>query len=339
MRLFAYGPDRVEEHPLRRVAEVDPFLERFPVVWLDVTGLADTALIAEIGKRFRLHELALEDVVNVHQRAKVERYGDFEFVVARAVEYGEEVVSEQISLFLGERFVVTFQERPGDDWEPVRERIRGGHPKMRSSGVDYLVYSLLDAIVDGYFPVLEVLGERLDALEDEVLHAPTAATVAHAHQIRRDLLLLRRAIWPQREVFHALSREANPLISDETRLFLRDCYDHVIQIIDLVENYREIVTGLQDLYLSSVNNHLNEIMKVLTMMATLFIPLSFITGLYGMNFHVDVSPFNMPELRWYWGYPFALGLMATTAVAFLAFFRHKGWIGKGRTAHEGRRDR
>lgn len=334
MYLFAFGPDGFEERPIEHPSEVDRFLKRFPVVWLDVTGLGNAELLFAIGKHFHLHELALEDVVNVTQRPKIDRYGDVEFVVLRAVHYREALETEQISLFLGERSLITFQESPGDDWEPIRERIRAGHPLLRSSGADYLAYSLLDAVVDGYFPVLEVLGELLETLEDEILNTPSSAAIARAHIIRRDLLLLRRAIWHQRDVFHGLSREMTPRIREDTRLFLRDCYDHVLQILDLVENYRELVADLQDLYLSSVNYRLNEIMKVLTMMATIFIPLSFITGIYGMNFDGSVSPYNMPELRWRWGYPFALGLMATVGLGFVLFFRRKGWLGLKRSKKE-----
>lgn len=330
IRLFAFGPDGFEERFIERPSEVERFLERFPVVWLDVTGLGNAELLRAIGEHFHLHELALEDVVNVHQRPKVDRYGNVELIVLRAVTYRGALETEQISVFLGERCVLTFQERSGDDWEPIRERIRAGHPFLRSSGADYLAYSLLDAIVDGYFPVLEVLGELLEGLEDEILDAPSSATIARVHSVRRDLLLLRRAIWYQRDVFLGLSREMTPRIREETRLFLRDCYDHVIQIIDLVENYRELVADLQDLYLSSVNNRLNETMKVLTMVATIFMPLSFIAGVYGMNF-------DMPEFRWRWGYPFALGLMGAVALGFVFFFRYKGWLDAKRSTKGGAR--
>jgi magnesium transporter len=235
-------------------------------------------------------------------------------------------ITEQISMFLGERVLLTFQERPGDCFDPVRTRLRAARGQIRNRQIDYLAYTLLDAVIDGYFPVLEGLGERLEDLEDRVIAAPADLEVARIHEIRRELLTIRRAVWPQREMVNALTRESSHYVTDQTRPYLRDCYDHTIQLMDIIETYREIATGLVDVYLSSVSTRLNEVMKVLTIIATIFIPLSFITGLYGMNFDTAASPWNMPELAWYWGYPMALGLMAVVAAGLLYYFYRKGWL-------------
>jgi magnesium transporter len=234
--------------------------------------------------------------------------------------------TEQVSLFLGSSYVLTFQERPGGDlFEPVRQRLRQAHGKIRSSGADYLAYALLDAAIDGYFPVLETLGERLAALEEAVLTAATREPLREVYAMRLTLSTLRRILWPLREAVHACERSDTALVTATTRLFLRDCYDHVLQVLDVLENYRELVAGLTETYLSAQSNRLNEVMKVLTMISTIFMPLSFVAGIYGMNFHTEKSPWNMPELDWVFGYPFSLLVMATIAIAFLIFFRRKGW--------------
>jgi magnesium transporter len=241
---------------------------------------------------------------------------------------------EQMSLFLGEDFVVTFQERPGDCLENVRERLRQGRARIRGSGPDYLTHAILDAIVDSYFPILETIGERLEQLEAAILARPTQRQVARLHALKRDLLAFRRDVWPLREVINTLVRGETPLVAASNRVYFSDCYDHAIQAIDLVESYRDIASGLMDLYLSSVSNRMNEVMKVLTIMATIFIPLSFIAGLYGMNFNSERSPWNLPELNWYLGYPYALALMAVIAVVMLIYFRRKEWIGPGRRSSQ-----
>lgn len=332
LQLIAYGPDGFAEQAGPDLAAVRQALERWPVTWLNVDGLGDEQVIAGIGELFGLHKLALEDVLHVHQRPKVEEYPDNLFVVLRLPEPGERLDTEQISLFLGANFVVTFQERPGDAFEPVRERIRLGKGTLRGAGPDYLAYALIDAGIDSAFPVLEQCGERLESLEDEVVERPRHGAVAAIHAVKRDLLTLRRGVWPLREMLGTLSREPSPLVRAETRLFLRDCNDHAVQILELVETYREISSGLLDIYLSSISNRTNEIMKVLTIIATIFIPLGFFASLYGMNFDPDASPWNMPELRWRWGYPAALGLMAAVAAGLLVWFRRRGWLGDPETA-------
>jgi magnesium transporter len=243
--------------------------------------------------------------------------------------------SEQVSLFLGPDFVVTFQERPGDCLEPVRERIRKKVARIRDAGPGYLTYSILDAVIDHFFPLLEAYGERLETLEDRIILRPDRSVVAEIHDMKRELLYVRRAIWPQREALNTLVRDDIPHISAETRLYLRDCYDHCVRLIDLVETYREVCSDLMDLYLSSISNRMNEIMKVLTIISTLFIPLTFVVGVYGMNFDT-ASPWNMPELKWYFGYPLCLALMAAITVGQIFFFRRKGWIGQPRLPPDNR---
>jgi magnesium transporter len=328
IRVLAYGPEAIAERAVESPQQVRDFLNAWPVIWVNVEGLGDAAIISQLGDIFGLHRLALEDVINVHQRAKVEQYGEHHFIVARMVMLRERLETEQVSLFLGRNFVLTFQEGlPGDCLEPVRDRLRKGQSRIREAKTDYLAYSLLDAVVDSYFPVLEEYGEQLETLERELLTRPATDTITRIHEIKRDLLTLRRVIWPQREALNVLLRNELPLITHETRVHLRDCYDHTVQLIDLVETYRELSADLTDVYLSSISNRTNEIMRVLTVIATIFLPLTFIAGIYGMNFDTGASSWNMPELNWYWGYPFSLAVMALVALTQLAFFWRRGWIG------------
>ncbi len=300
------------------------------VTWIDVVGLHDVELLRHLGERFGLHALALEDVLNTGQRPKAEDYDDHHFVVMRLFHVLEEaggiLEGEQISIFLGDDFVLTFQEIRGDFFEPVRARIRQGKGRIRSMGADYLAYALLDSLVDHFFPVLEHLGDRIEALEDEVMTEPGRDTVQRIHGVKKELLLLRRAAWPQREVLATLERFESDRIGRETRIFLRDCYDHAVQIMDMVETYRDLATGLLDIYLSTVSNRMNEVMKVLTVMASIFIPITFLAGVYGMNFDPDAGPWSMPELDWAWGYPAFWGVTLVVVAGLLWFFKRKDWI-------------
>jgi magnesium transporter len=327
IRVVSFGPEDCQTQDTADPASALAAVGKQPVTWIDVQGLGNAEPILELGKRFGLHPLALEDVVNTHQRPKVEDYGEYLFIVAKMLHSEETLEMEQVSVFLGKNFVITFQEAGGNGLEHVRKRLLAGKCRLRQSGADYLAYAMLDAIVDGYFPVLEQYGEKLDDLDDAIADHPTRDMMVRLHDMRSHLLILRRAVWPLREALGALAREPNRLVSDDTRVFLRDCYDHTVQIIDLIETSREMCSDLRDFYLSAVNNQMNEIMKVLTIIATIFIPLSFIAGVYGMNFNPEVSPWNMPELRWAFGYPFALGLMALVAGGLLWFFRRRRWIG------------
>jgi magnesium transporter len=322
------------DHEERTDATIDDILEvraKFKKVWINVDGLGDATIVQKIGEIFHLHKLALEDVLSVHQRPKVDHFADHIFIVVReplilatSGPTKSHFETDQVSIFLGTDYVITFQERKGDCLGPVRDRIRKSRGKVCVLGPDYLVYSILDAVIDAYFPLLEDHGERLEELEDSAISHPTRKTMQEIHAARRELLLMRRAVWPAREAVGALVRDHTDLISDETRIYLRDAYDHLVQLIDMLENYRELGADLMDIYLSSMSHKLNEVMKVLTIIATIFIPLGFIASVFGMNFKY------MPELDWKYGYPASLGVMLTVALFMLAWFWRRGWIGHGR---------
>ncbi len=332
LALIAFDGESLVERS-GKLEDLEPFLSAGPgraVRWLDVTGIGNTEVIEAVGRRFGLHPLAIEDVVHVHQRAKVEAFPNHIFVTLRMIERaptpGGRIETEQFSLFIGDGWLLTFQERPGDVFGPARDRLRAARGKIRNSGADYLAYLLLDAIVDTAFPVLESYDLELDVLEARIVSGNDSGVVAALHHVRADLMQLRRAIWPMREAMATLVREEAPQFSDETRVYLRDCHDHAVQLLELVESWREICASLMDLHLSSVGLRTNEIMRMLTVISVLFIPMSFVTGLYGMNFDPAVSPFNMPELRWALGYPFALCLIASIGGGFFFFFRRRGYL-------------
>ncbi len=307
-----------------------PYLETASVSWVDVQGLGSEDILTRLGEVFGLHPLVLEDVVNVPQRPKVEEYDDQILVVTRMVTPRPDEVgfySEQVSFILGRHYLLTVQEKPEiDTFRPVRDRIRTGVGAVRKNGPDYLAYTLLDTIIDGFFPVLEDYGERIEDLEDEVVLKPSHQTLEKIYDLKRELLALRRAIWPQREAINILLRDSSSLLSPTVRIYLRDCYDHTSQVMDMVETYRELTASLMDVYLSAMSNKMNEIMKVLTVISTIFIPLTFISGLYGMNFNPNASPVNMPELEWYWGYPACLTVMGAIATTLVIFFWKRGWF-------------
>ena len=326
IHVIGYGRDGLDEHNLVGIEAVAAMRGRWPVLWVDVVGLGDIAVVRRLGEMFGLHPLQLEDIVNVHQRAKTELYENNLFVVSRMAGDGEHFDSEQFSMVFGDGWVLTFQERVGDCFEPLRTRLRRGGGRVRELGADYLAYALLDSLVDAYFPVLERFGDRVEDLEEAVIADPATSHAAEIHALRRELLAVRRALWPQRDMLAALLREESRFVTDATRIFLRDCHDHVVQAIDMVETLRDVVTGLLDIYLSSISARMNDVMRVLTVIATLFIPLTFVAGVYGMNFSNPDSPWAMPELHWYYGYPLALALMAAMAVLMLAWFRRRRWL-------------
>jgi len=307
-----------------------PYLDSDSVSWVDVQGLGSEDVLQRMGQVFDLHPLVLEDVVNVPQRPKVEEFGHQLLIIARMVtpdDDGKGFIGEQVSFILGQHYLLTVQEEPAHDaFGPVRERIRTNKGLIRRQNADYLAYALLDAIIDGFFPVLEYYGERIEELEDEVVANPSRKTLEKIHELKRELLTLRRAIWPQRDAINMLIRDGSPLISDEVRIYLRDCYDHAVQVMDMVETYRELASSLMDVYLSSVSNKMNEVMKLLTIISTIFIPLTFIAGIYGMNFNTEKSPLNMPELNWFWGYPICILAMVLIAGGLVIFFWRRGWF-------------
>lgn len=307
-----------------------PYLDTESVSWVDVSGLGCEDVLKRLGKVFGLHPLVLEDIVNVPQRPKIEDYENHLVIISHMVLLKEKSTgfwNEQVSFVLGRHYLLTVQEEPSRDcFQPVRDRIRSGKGTIRKQNADYLAYTLIDSIIDGFFPVLEAYGERIEELEDEVIANPTRRTIQKIYEIRRELLALRRAIWPQRDAINTLIRDGSDLISAEVKIYLRDCYDHAVQVMDMVETYRELSSGLMDIYLSSVGNRMNEIMKFLTVMSSIFIPLTFIAGIYGMNFNTEKSSLNMPELNWYWGYTACLTLMFVIASSLIYFFWRQGWF-------------
>ncbi|MBF2004827.1 MAG: magnesium/cobalt transporter CorA [Chlorogloeopsis fritschii C42_A2020_084] len=331
IKLIDYDQTNAIHKQLATPEECAVYLDTESVSWVDVSGLGSEDILQRLRTVFDLHPLVLEDIVNVPERPKVEDYEDQLVIIARMVlpkAKSNGFYSEQVSLVLGKHYLLTVQEEPERDcFEPVRSRIFKNKGIIRKQGADYLAYTLLDAIIDGYFPVLEDYGEHIEDLEEEVIVRPTHRTLLKIYQVRRELLQLRRAIWPQRNAIHSLIQDGNELISDEVRIYLRDCYDHAVQVMDMVETYRELASGLMDVYLSAVSNRMNEIMKLLTVISSIFIPLTFIAGIYGMNFNTEKSPYNMPELNWYWGYPMCLALMAVIAGCLLFFFWRRGWLG------------
>jgi magnesium transporter len=328
--LIDYDRDRATRVAISNPAVIKDYLKTHTVSWIDVLGLGNMATWDALSPIFNLHRMLVEDVVNVPQRPKVEHYQDQLLIIAIMVVLSPDRTSftkEQVSLVLGKNYLLTIQEEPKQDcFHGVRQRIEIDRGVIRTQGADYLAYCLLDAIVDGFFPVLEYYGELIEDLEEEVMLHPDRSTLQRIYKIRRELLAIRRAIWPQRDAINSLIRDGSDLISSEVQVYLRDCYDHTIQVMDMVETYRELATGLMDVYLSAVSNKMNEIMKLLTVVSAIFIPLTFIAGVYGMNFDRAKSPLNMPELGWYWGYPFCLTLMGITAGSLVFFFWKRGWF-------------
>jgi magnesium transporter len=322
--LIDYDEQTFEERPVQSVDECIVYKAKPTATWINVDGVHNTTLLEKIGECFGLHRLVIEDLMNVVQRPKVEDYGEYLFVVLKMLTYDEKegrIVPEQVSLIIGENFLLTFQEGvKGDVFPLIRDRLRSGKGKSRKMGVDYLAYALLDALVDGYFVILEKLGERIDLLEEELVARPGRAIVEQLYQLKRELLFLHKAVWPLREVVSSLVRRESPLIRETTAPYLRDVYDHVVQAIDSVEIYRDMLSTMLDLYLSSVSNRMNEIMKVLTIIATIFMPLTFLAGVYGMNFKY------MPELDWKYGYFIIWTIMIAIGIGMGFYFKRKKWL-------------
>jgi magnesium transporter len=323
IKVIDYDGEKVLEKEVREVEECFPFRETSTVTWINVDGVHDPELVEKLGGYFGLHPLILEDIMNTSQRPKMEDLGDTIYVVLQMIEFGnhkQEISTEQMSLVFGKNFVLSFQERPGDTFDPVRERIRKGKGRIRKMGPDYLAYALIDAVVDDYFIVLEKMGERIEDLEDELVANPKKETLHKIHALKREMIFLRKSVWPLREVISRQERAESPLIRKTTGIFLRDVYDHAIQVIDNIETFREMLSGMLETYLSSISNRMNEVMKVLTIIATIFIPLTFIAGVYGMNFRF------MPELEWRWGYFLILGVMVAIGIAMAIYFKRKKWL-------------
>ena len=318
-----YDAAHFEEKRTASVEDCLSYKELPSITWIHVCGLHRPDIIESLGQCHGIHHLFLEDILNTAQRPKMEDMGDGLFIVMKAFTLSSDAgtpTAEQISFILGKNYIISLQEGDSDIFEPVRIRLRSSHGRIRSQGPDYLLYALMDTVVDHYFSVLEVLGERIEVLEDELLTDHAQETLPRMHRLRRDLLDLKKTVWPLREVISALQRSETGLIRQPTQFYIRDLYDHVIQVVDTLENYRELASGLLEIYLSSVSNKMNEVMKVLTIIATIFIPITFIAGVYGMNFDF------MPELKWRWGYAMAWGVMISMIVAMLGYFRKKRWL-------------
>lgn len=320
-----YSP--AEHRTLRptSLAEIAPLLKSGTTTWIDIEGLGDEALLREVAAMFAIHPLALEDVANAPQRPKAEEYDEHLLLIARMARLNEamELDIEQVAMFVGTTYVLSFGERPGDVLDPVRNRIRDGKGAIRGAGPGYLAYAILDTIIDAYYPVIERLSHKLERLEDRVLVAPTPRLLDQLNRIKTDLVLLRRGVWPQLETLNRLLRETNPYLGDEVQVYLRDPTDHCAQLVDVIDSHRELVNGLLNTYLSVMSNRTNEVMKVLTIMSSIFIPLTFLAGIYGMNFDF------MPELHERWSYPLLLALMIGIALFMTYYFWRKGWIGGG----------
>ena len=321
--LVAYDEAHFREEEIKTVVTCFPLEDRPTVTWINVDGIHQVAVLEQLGDRLALHPLVLEDILNTGQRPKLEDFDDYLFVVLKVFRYDDqsgEMEGEQISLILGPNYVVSFQEKPGDVFDPIRERIRSSKGRIRKMGADYLAYALIDALVDHYFVVLEQVEERVEFLEEELVTNPTPETLQTIHNLKRDMIFLRKSVWPLREVIGGLERGEPLLIGESIVVYLRDVYDHTIQVIDTIETFRDMISGMLDIYLSSVSNRMNEVMKVLTIIATIFIPLTLIAGIYGMNFQY------MPELGWRWGYPTVWLIMLVIGALMLVYFRRKRWL-------------
>jgi magnesium transporter len=321
--IMDYDEAQFQEKEAKTFEECFPYKGRSTVTWINVDGIHQVQALEKLGECFELHPLTLEDILNTDQRPKIEDFGEYMYVVLKMFSYEDksnEILTEQVSLILGANFVLSFRETMGDVFNQIRERIRSGKGKIRKMGADYLVYALLDAIVDNYFIILEKIGEQIEFLEEKLVINPVPETLNIIHKLKREMLFFRKSVWPLREVISVLERGESQLIKGSTKIFFRDVYDHNIQIIDTVETLREMLSGMLDIYLTGISNRLNAVMKVLTIIATIFMPLTFIAGVYGMNFKF------MPELEWRWGYPLILLIMIAIGILMLFYFKRKKWL-------------
>ena len=326
VHVIGYGKDGCEESSGFDSDVVKKLRSKWPVTWVHVVGLGDAAIVAGLGELFGLHPLAVADIVQTYKRPKVERTEDMVQIAVRIVDDVGSTETEQLMVFAGRQFVLSFEERKGDLFELLRRRLRSKDSYTRQRGADFLAYELIDVAVDAFFPVLEKISDDLEIIEDAIPGGKPLEATPRLREIRQQLLGLRRALWPMREVLGALASDPSPIFAEDTRAYLRDCQGHCAQLIDIVTMNRELTTDLVDLQLSVAGQKLGEVMRVLTVMATIFIPLTFISSIYGMNFDPDASLLNMPELRWAFGYPFALGIMLAVAVGLLVYFRRRGWL-------------
>ena len=318
-----YNESDLEEKELDSIEDCFVYKEKSSVTWINIDGLHEVDIIGKLGKKFNIHPLVLEDIVHTDQRPKIEDFESFVFIISKMLFYNKDqnqILTEQFSLILGPNYVITFQEMVGDVFDPIRERLRKKTGRFRTMGADYLAYALIDAVVDNYFIVLEKIGEKIESLEEDLAEEPDNYTLQNIHNLKRELIFLRKSVWPLRDVISSLMRDELSMIKENTAVFIRDVYDHTIQVIEMIETFRDVTSGLLDLYMSSISNRMNEIMKVLTIIATIFIPITFIAGIYGMNFEF------MPELKWHLGYLFAWGIIIVITLLMILYFRKKKWL-------------
>ncbi|MCX6647274.1 MAG: magnesium/cobalt transporter CorA [bacterium] len=327
IRAIAYKGDELFEGDITDLGQIPELLKKYDMTWIDVRGLGDAEIIQNIGEIFCLHKLALEDVLSKYQRPKVEDYENYIFCIVRSTHKVNIIGTEQLNVFFSSKFVVTFLDSGGEELEPVRERIRTKSGKIRQLGADFIAYSIVDAAIDSFYPVFEDLGEDLEDIETEIIEHPGPRNISHLHNVKRELLEFRRAVWPLKEALNRLLRSEVPIVSSYTTVYLRDSIDHTIQLIDLIEYYREVCSDLMGVYLSSISNRTNEVMKVLTIIATIFIPLTFLAGVYGMNFNTDAGRWSMPELNSPIGYPVFWSICIMIGVGLLLTFKKFGWMG------------
>ena len=323
IRIIDYDEANLEEREAKTIEECFPFKDKPTVTWVNIDGLHDLEIIEKIGTHYNLHPLLLEDILNTDQRPKMEDFGDYIFVVMKMIDYSaesEELSSEQFSMIIGPNYIISFQERTGDVFEGTRDRIRGAKGRVRKRAADYLAYALIDVVVDRYFSVLEGLGEKMESMEDKLVSDPRPEMLESIYQMKRDMIFLRKSIWPLREVTNSLQRGESDLICEGTGIFLRDVYDHTIQIIDTIESFKDVLSGMHDTYLSGISNRMNEVMKVLTIFATIFIPLTFLAGIYGMNFE------HIPELAWRWSYLVFWVITLSIGVGMFVSFKRRNWL-------------
>ena len=327
--LFDYNSGNFSETSIDDLNDLEKYKNNSNVTWINVVGLHDINILDTIGNIFGIHPLVLEDILNVSHNPKIEDYENFLFLVVKMINYKEDINIldiEQVSLIIGKNYIITFQEKNGDVFEPIRNRIRTAKGLVRKYNEDYLAYRILDSIIDNYFSVLENFDDRIEDIEDQILAQPDESSLEEIHHLRKELIKLRRAVSPLREMIFTIEKERFNLIQKTTYVYLRDLSDHIKQIIDTIENYREFINGLLEVYLSNASQRMNEVVKLLTIISTIFIPLTFIVGIYGMNFRTDASRWNMPELDWAFGYPFVMALMVVIAVTLIIFFKKKRWF-------------
>jgi len=318
-----YNEEQFQEKEVKTVKECCPYKEKPTITWINIDGVHEVKIIEELGKIYNFHPLILEDIVDTDQRPKIKDFGDYIFIILKMHYYDKEnneIKIEQVSLIFGKNYVISFQEREGDVFDSIRERIRNNIGRIRKARADYLIYALMDAIIDNYFTILEKLGEETEDLEAKVIKDPVPANLQIIYKLKSELIFLRKSVWPLREVISILEKGESVLIDKSTNIYLRDIYGHTIQVMDTVETLRDVISGTLDVYLSSVSNKMNEIMKVLTIIATIFIPLTFIAGVYGMNFQY------MPELKWVWAYPLILSVMLIIGIVMVIFFKRRKWM-------------